>query len=135
MSAKRNGLTKSRHRLRAAAVRRMLASIAAVMLMLTLVSGFQAAPAFAATGPDGCATAVVGDNAPGHSAGDADEVPSDGDKATPHHHNISHSHELAVPAAEVSAIDYMSASRPVGRGPSAPPPAVAERRDLRPPIA
>lgn len=114
-------------------MRRLFASIAAMMLVLTLVSGVQASPAVAETG--GCASTVVADGAPGHSAGDADEVPADSDKATPHHHNISHSHEMAVPATELAAIGYTPVRLPVGTAATAPPASMHPARNLRPPIA
>ena len=65
----------------------------------------------------------------------ADEVPGDSDKATPHHHSVSHSHELAVPATEMAAVNLLPSSLPTGRGDLAPPTAAHLFRDLRPPIA
>jgi|GEM_PF-3508794 len=114
-------------------MRKLLASIASLMLVLTLVSGFESSVAFAAE-IDGCRTTIVDGDAPGHSAGDADEVPGDSDKATPHHHSISHCHELAVPASETATLRLLPNSLPTGRGALAPPAAAHLFRNLRPPI-
>ncbi|MBS0502599.1 MAG: hypothetical protein JSS55_02125 [Proteobacteria bacterium] len=115
-------------------MRKLLASIASLMLVLTLYSGFQSSAAYA-TEIDGCSTTIVDADAPGHSAGDSDEVPGDSDKATPHHHSVGHNHELAVPAAEVASLDLQSVTIPSGQGVRAPPAAADLFRDLRPPIA
>jgi len=115
-------------------MRKLLASIASLMLVLTLCSGFQPSAAYAAE-VDGCSTTIVDADAPGHSIGDSDEVPGDSDKATPHHHSVGHNHELAVPTAEVASFDLQPRALPSGRGVPAPPPAAALFRDLRPPIA
>lgn len=115
-------------------MRKLLASIASLMLVLTLCSGFQSSAAYAAE-IDGCRTTIVDGDSPGHSAGDADEVPGDSDKATPHHHSVSHSHELAVPATEMAALRLSPNSVPAGRGGLIPPAAAHLFRDLRPPIA
>ncbi|MBN8809157.1 MAG: hypothetical protein J0I47_13110 [Sphingomonas sp.] len=115
-------------------MRKLLASIASLMLVLTLCSGFQSSAAYAAE-IDGCSKTIVDENAPGHSAGDADEVPGDSDKATPHHHSVGHSHELAVPAAEVASLDLQARTLPSGQGAAVPPAAADLFRDLRPPIA
>jgi hypothetical protein len=115
-------------------MRNLLASIASLMLVLTLFSGFQSSVAYAAE-IDGCRTTIVDGDSPGHSTGDADEVPGDSDKATPHHHSVSHSHELAVPATEMATLDLAPISLPADRGASVPPAAAHLFRDLRPPIA
>lgn len=114
-------------------MRKLLASIASVMLLLTLWSGFHASIANAAEFSS-CATVVEG-TPPGHTPGDADEVPSDSDKATPHHHNLSHSHEIGVPAREWTASLILPAVLPGILAAAAPPAAIAPHRDLRPPIA
>lgn len=105
-----------------------------MMLVLILFSGFQATPAFAFDGSS-CSSTIVDDATPGHSVGDADEVPGDSDKATPHHHSISHSHEIAVPAAELAALDYTPMSALAEASTTAPAAAARLYRDLRPPIA
>jgi len=115
-------------------MRKLLAMVASLMLVLTLVSGLQVAPALAYDGMT-CSSTIVDEAAPGHSAGDADEVPADSDKATPHHHNISHSHEIAVPATELGALDYRPSLLPAGATVKAPPASAETYRDLRPPIA
>ncbi|MDH7975315.1 hypothetical protein QH494_24275 [Sphingomonas sp. AR_OL41] len=61
-------------------MRKPLASIASLMLVLTLWSGFQAPAAYAAE--IGGYTTVVEGTPPGHSAGDADEVSGDSDNPT-----------------------------------------------------
>ncbi|MFA6125396.1 hypothetical protein [Sphingomonas sp.] len=115
-------------------MRKLLASIATLMLVLTLWSGFQSSVAYAAE-IDGCRTTIVDGDAPGHSAGDSDEVPGDSDKATPHHHSVNHCHELAVPAAEVASVDLRPSILPTGRAATAPSTPAHLFRDLRPPIA
>ena len=115
-------------------MRKLLASIASLMLVLTLLSGFQSSTAYAAE-IDGCSTTIVDGDAPGHSAGDADEVPGDSAKATPHHHSVSHCHELAVPATEVASVDLQSSTLPADGTATSPPAAAHRFRDLRPPIA
>lgn len=114
-------------------MRKLLASIAGLMLVLTLWSGFQASTAYAAD-ISGCVTVVDGDAA-GHTPGDADEVPGDSDKATPHHHNVNHSHELGVPVTQPIAMPFVRTVMKAGIAPSAPPVAFTPNRNLRPPIA
>lgn len=114
-------------------MRKLVASIASLMLVLTLWSGFQSSVAYAAEAV-GCVTVVDGD-AVGHSPGDADEVPGDSDKATPHHHNFNHCHELGVPVTDLVEIPFVQTALKAGIAPSAPPVAFAPNRDLRPPIA
>ncbi|MCW3837247.1 hypothetical protein ACFQ1E_14285 [Sphingomonas canadensis] len=114
-------------------MRKLLASIASLMLVLTLWSGFQASTAYAAE-TVGCITIVDGDAA-GHTPGDADEVPGDSDKATPHHHNVNHSHELGVPVTQPIAMPFVRTMMKAGIAPSAPPVAFTPNRNLRPPIA
>ncbi len=114
-------------------MRKLLTLTASLMLVLTLWSGSQSSVAYAAE-MRGCVT-VVADNAPGHTPGDADEVPSDSDKATPHHHNLGHSHEIGVPAREWTAALMPPVIQPGVRAAVSPPTAFAPHRDLRPPIA
>ncbi|NML06755.1 hypothetical protein [Sphingomonas sp. G-3-2-10] len=114
-------------------MRKLVASIASLMLVLTLWSGFQSSVAYAAE-TVGCVTVVDGD-AMGHAPGDADEVPGDSDKATPHHHNVSHSHDLGVPVTNAVAVPVLLTLVKTGVAPSAPPVAFTPNRTLRPPIA
>jgi hypothetical protein len=114
-------------------MRKLLASIAALMMVLTLWSGFQSSVAYAAE-IGGCAAALEG-TPPGHTTGDADEVSSDGDKATPHHHNMGHSHEIGVPARDWAATPVRAIAAPQAIAAVAPPRPVAPHTDLRPPIA
>jgi len=114
-------------------MRKLVASIASLMLVLTLWSGFQSSVAHAAE-VRGCVT-VVEDNAPGHTPGDADEVPSDSDKATPHHHNFNHNHDMGVPVSDWVALPFIYAPLPIAVPPTAPPASFAANRALRPPIA
>lgn len=113
-------------------MRRSLALIAAVMLVLTLWSGIQSSAAYAGE-MRGVSTMVEGTPA-GHTAGDADEVSGDADKATPHHHSLSHDHGVALPARDLAAVLFPSLTPPVRRASFAPPTAIAQYRDLRPPI-
>lgn len=114
-------------------MRKLLASIASLMLVLTLWSGFQASTAYAAD-ISGCVT-IVDNDAAGHTPGDADEVPGDSDKATPHHHNVNHSHDMGVPVTDAVAVPIVLSLVKAGIAPSAPPVAFTPNRDLRPPIA
>ena len=114
-------------------MRKLVTSIASLMLVLTLWSGFQSSVAYASE-TAGCMT-VVDVTSIGHSPGDADEVPADSDKATPHHHNISHAHELSVPVSDSMVVPFVRVSLRLGIAPSAPPAAFAPNPDLRPPIA
>ncbi len=114
-------------------MRKLLTLTASLMLVLTLWSGIHASVASAAE-YSSCATALEG-TPPGHTPGDADEVPSDSDKATPHHHNLGHSHEIGVPAREWTAALMPPVIQPGVRAAVSPPTAFAPHRDLRPPIA
>ncbi|AQR75098.1 hypothetical protein [Sphingomonas sp. LM7] len=113
-------------------MRKLIALIASLMLVLTLWSGFQASAAYASEAT-GC-VAVAAD-AYGHAPGDADEVRGDSDKAAPHHHNVSHSHELGIPVSDWIDVAFVRTSLQSGIGPGVPPAAFASHRDLRPPIA
>lgn len=114
-------------------VRKLLVSIASLMLVLILWSGFQSSVAYAAE-IGGCTTLVEG-TPPGHSVGDADEMRCDSDNATPHHHNFSHSHDLGVPARTWVDVTFLSVAVPADYAPVPPPAVFAPYRDLRPPIA
>jgi hypothetical protein len=114
-------------------MRKLIASIASLMLVLTLWSGFQSTVAYGSA-VAGCVT-VVDSDAVGHSPGDADEVPADSDKATPHHHNVNHCHEIGVPVGDFVNTPVVRSSPKAGVAPSAPPLAFPLNRDLRPPIA
>ncbi|MBB3983218.1 hypothetical protein GGR44_002905 [Sphingobium fontiphilum] len=39
----------------------------------------------------------------GHTEGDGDQVPADGDKGYPHHHGSCHGHHVAAPLAEAES--------------------------------
>jgi hypothetical protein len=73
-------------------MRRLLPLFACLMLVLNLWAGTVAHAA---------ETMVPLENASSmnweHSAGDADEVPADADKAVPHHHGLCHGHDVGVP--------------------------------------
>lgn len=114
-------------------MRKLLTSIASLMLLLTLASGLQASAAYSMT--SGAPISVVEGTPPGHVAGDADEVPSDGDKATPHHHNTSHNHDLGVPVRSWADLGFVRTKTPLAVTLTAPPVGFAQYRDLRPPIA
>lgn len=114
-------------------MRKLLAIVARLMLVLTLWVGVQSSVAYAAD-VGVCATVVDG-TAAGHAPGDADEVPGDSDKATPHHHGAGHNHDLGVPVRAWSALGGHALAVPVGFASGTPPAGIAPRRDLRPPIA
>ncbi|URW75856.1 hypothetical protein M9980_01075 [Sphingomonas donggukensis] len=114
-------------------MRKLLAIVARLMLVLTLWVGVQSSVAYAAD-VGVCATVVDGTTA-GHAPGDSDEVPGDSDKATPHHHGAGHNHDLGVPARAWSAIGDHASAVPSGFASGTPPASIAPRRDLRPPIA
>lgn len=70
-----------------------------------------------------------------HAEGDSDEVPSDTDKAYPHHHNFCHGHEIGEPAkSRIGLSIAQSGPRPI-----AAPAVLLDGRDgrvhLRPPQA
>lgn len=48
-------------------------------------------------------TTGVEEAAPGHAPGDADQVPSDGDKGYPHHHGGCHGDHVAAPVKASNA--------------------------------
>lgn len=81
-------------------MRRILPFISSLMLILVLWTGSVAHAAEAM----GCAE--ISSSATGHFDGDSDEVPSDGDKATPHHHSACHGHCVGAP------LDTQKASQP-----------------------
>lgn len=114
-------------------MRRPFALIVALMLVLTFSSGAQPLPAYA--GEMGNIAMSVDGTPPGHTAGDADQVPGDADKATPHHHSLGHDHGAALPALDFAAGLPSSLTLPERRASFALPPGFARNRDLRPPIA
>ncbi len=114
-------------------VRKLLASIASLMLVLTLWAGTHASIAYAAQ-IDACVTVVDGTSV-GHAPGDGDEVPRDSDKASPHHHSTAHAHDLGVPARTWAATPALGSSQPDVVRRVAAPPSYLAGRDLRPPIA
>lgn len=110
-------------------MRRLLPLISAFMLVLVLWTG---SAAHAAEAMDCGDTSV---SAGAHYEGDADEVPADADKGTPHHHGVCHGHCAAVPAdagsANIAALSgILQVLRPSNFR-SGTPPDLA----LRPPIA
>lgn len=110
-------------------MRRFLPFISAMMLLLVLWTGSAAHAAEAI----GCGELTTSET--GHFEGDRDQVPSDGDKATPHHHSACHGHCVATPSNNrlatlpnlaSSALTKAAADFHSGSGPGA---------SLRPPIA
>lgn len=73
-------------------MRALLPLLACLMLVITSLTSV----AHASEASGGEATSL--ELAAWHSPGDADEVPADPDKDTPHHHTICHGHDLASPA-------------------------------------
>ena len=73
-------------------MRALLPLLACLMLVITGLTSV----AHASEAPGGEVTAI--ELAAWHSAGDADEVPADPDRDSPHHHVICHGHDLAAPA-------------------------------------
>lgn len=100
-----------------------------MMLAVMLWSGnaAQAAEAF------GCIE--VGASAAGHFEGDSDQVPSDSEKGTMHHHGGCHGHHSAIPDDLATAPPRVSPPAdpraPVVRFPLGADPGMT----LRPPIA
>ena len=114
-------------------MRKLLASISAMMLVLTLWAGLHTSVAYAAD-VSACSVAVS-DTDLGHAPGEGDEVPSDGDKATPHHHGASHSHDIGVPAKHSTPISSQHVDQPREFASGPAPGSFMPARDLRPPIA
>ncbi|GLR47643.1 hypothetical protein [Sphingomonas astaxanthinifaciens] len=79
-------------------MRRILPFLSALMLVLVLWTGSAAQAAEAI----GCAEVAA--SAEGHFDGDGDQVPADGDKATPHHHGACHGHCVGVSLEEGQGI-------------------------------
>lgn len=80
-----------------AAMRLLLPFIAALMLVITGVTSV----AHASEAPGGIA--IGAELSIGHAPGDADEVPADPDRDSPHHHSICHGHDLAAPVRALAA--------------------------------
>lgn len=74
---------------------RWLSVMLAVLLSISLATGVMAH----AAEPVACIDSETA-SALGHFEGDRDEVPSDIDKGTPHHHATCHGHHIAEPARE-----------------------------------
>ena len=72
-------------------MRRLATLICTLLISVMLWSGTAARAAELA------ACIEVTSEAPGHFDGDDDEVPSDPDKGTPHHHGTCNGHSVAVP--------------------------------------
>lgn len=72
-------------------MRRLLPLLSTLLLVLVLWTG---TAAHAAEALD-CSDVTVG--SAGHYEGDGDEVPSDSDTATPHHHSVCHGHCMLMP--------------------------------------
>jgi hypothetical protein len=110
-------------------MRRFLPLLAAMMLAVMLWSGnaAQAAEAF------GCIE--VGADAAGHFDGDSDQVPSDSEKGTMHHHGGCHGHHSALADDMLDAPSCISPpanpGAPAVRFPHGADPGMT----LRPPIA
>lgn len=111
----------------------MIASIASLLLVLTLWSGLESSAAEAAQIASPCA--MVAETAIGHAPGDADDTFDGNDKAAAHHHNINHAHELGVPVGDGPSILLATCAVRLGIPPSAPPLVFAPDQNLRPPIA
>jgi len=109
-------------------VRRLLPLLACLMLVLTGMSSLAHAADVAGGSIAGVALTV-------HAEGDGDEVPSDADKAYPHHHNICHGHDVGEPIQpEVPCAAPLAVVRPT----VAPVPSLVGTLgfvDLRPPQA
>jgi len=69
-----------------------------------------------------------------HVAGDADEVPADADKNTPHHHDLCHGHDLATPMKACDAQRVLRASEASIPAPDNLPARAPGTSLLRPPI-
>ena len=121
-------------------MRHLLSLIAGLMLVLSLGTTSIAhamEPQFEApvTAP---AVGTAGDLAliaTGHTQGDADQVPADGDKGYPHHHGGCHGDHIAAPLTDrVATARPCSTSTPTLAGSHVLPSATADPA-LRPPQA
>lgn len=99
---------------------RWLSVMLAVLLSVSLTSGAMAHAAEPITCIDSEFASALG-----HFEGDRDEVPSDADKGTPHHHAPCHGHHIAEPARN-SGIGLVSMTKSLlpliraAAGPSTP---------------
>jgi hypothetical protein len=84
---------------------RMLLLLTSLMLALSLGLGSVAH----ASEPIGCATTGTEVSA-GHSDGDSDQVPADGDSGFPHHHGGCHGHHVAAPVADADSAGHARAA-------------------------
>ena len=109
---------------------RLLSLFACLALMLSFVSASVAH----AMEPVGCIDTSQS-AAAGHSEGDADQVPADGETAYPHHHGGCHGHHVAD-ALQSAGVAAFFVGQLIPSGWAAPvhdaAPSLAE---LRPPIA
>ena len=109
---------------------RLLSLFACCALMLSFVSASVAH----AMEPVGCIDASQS-AAAGHSEGDADQVPADGEKAYPHHHGGCHGHHVAAALQDsVSSTVFIGQRIPFGWA-SPVREAAPMHAELRPPIA
>lgn len=77
-------------------MRRFAVLICALMAAVLLWTGTSARAAEIAT------CVEVSAEATGHFEGDSDQVPSDPDKGTPHHHGGCHGHHVTIPTEDRS---------------------------------
>jgi len=110
-------------------MRRFLPFISALLLVLVLWTGSAAHAAEAI----GCVE--VTSSAAGHFEGDRDEVPSDSDKATPHHHNACHGHCMATPYDDLQSPLPLTASITLTEAITDFHSGIGPGATLRPPIA
>ena len=111
-------------------MRRLLASIVAMMLVLTLGMSTIAH----AAEPVLCADTATGESI-SHYEGDGDQVPADGDRAVPHHHGGCHGHHVAVPDTGVASIEAVLPPSRFAAVKEADHPSALKQVALRPPIA
>jgi hypothetical protein len=116
-------------------VRRLLNILACLVLVCSLGA---TATAHALERPDASisTTETRGEQiAEGHTPGDADEVPADGDKGYPHHHGGCHGDHIAAPVKIAStALTRDLRLAPISAGRSMRPLSTADPA-LRPPQA
>jgi len=109
-------------------MRRLMLLIAPLLIALLVWSGSSAHAGEAFIGE-------VSAEAPGHYAGDRDEVPADPDKATPHHHGICHGHCVGIPADQGIANPFVAVDMPAASHLRHVLIGTVPARMLRPPIA
>lgn len=99
-----------------------------MMLMLTTLSGMAHAADVAGGSIAGVELAV-------HTDGDRDEVPSDADKAYPHHHTVCHGHDVGKPMQPDTPWAHVPPDMQAVAALAAPLHGTAGTVDLRPPQA